>query len=94
MPTYEYSCKFCREILEVFQNMTEPALKKCPICKKSGVQRLISGGASIIFKGGGFYETDYKKSQTKENVSPPKKETTSDQQKAPDSKIKEVSKSN
>ncbi len=62
MPTYEYACKRCGHQFEVYQPITANALKRCPACKKLGLQRLISGGAGLIFKGSGFYETDYKRS--------------------------------
>ena len=61
MPTYEYECNKCGNKFEEFQSIKAPALKKCPKCKGK-VQRLISGGAGLIFKGTGFYQTDYKKS--------------------------------
>lgn len=60
MPTYEYECKSCGHLFEVSQSMTAKPLKKCPKCLK-GVKRLIGAGAGIIFKGSGFYATDYRK---------------------------------
>jgi len=60
MPTYEYKCKFCDYLFEVFHSMSKGSLKKCPSCEKKGLERLIGGGGGIIFKGSGFYETDYK----------------------------------
>ena len=60
MPTYEYECNACHHKFEKFQSMTEAAIKKCPKCGKSKVKRLIGGGAGIIFKGSGFYQTDYR----------------------------------
>ena len=67
MPTYEYSCAQCGKTIEVFQSIKAPHLKTCPedACakKKWGkgkVKRLLGTGAGIIFKGGGFYETDYR----------------------------------
>ncbi|MBI3885647.1 MAG: zinc ribbon domain-containing protein [Opitutae bacterium] len=61
MPTYEYECPKCREEFEVFQSMKAAPLKTCPKCGKAGVKRKIGGGAGLIFKGSGFYITDYKK---------------------------------
>lgn len=61
MPTYEYKCKRCSYKFEAFQSIVADPVKKCPRCKDGDVQRLISGGAGLIFKGAGFYETDYKK---------------------------------
>src|SRR5688572_1068256 len=58
MPTYEYACPTCG-IVEAFQSIKEPALTKCPSCKKAKVQRMVSSGAGVIFKGSGFWETDY-----------------------------------
>lgn len=63
MPTYQYVCQHCGHEFEAFQRMTEEPLKKCPSCKKLKLTRIISGGAGIIFKGSGFYETDYKASK-------------------------------
>ncbi|NQU44817.1 zinc ribbon domain-containing protein [bacterium] len=62
MPTYEYQCDKCGEVFEHSQKMTDAPLKACPFdgCKGK-VKRLISAGTGVIFKGSGFYETDYKK---------------------------------
>ncbi|MEO0126222.1 MAG: FmdB family zinc ribbon protein [candidate division WOR-3 bacterium] len=60
MPTYEYECNNCKYLFEVFQGINEPKIEKCPKCGGC-VRRLISGGAGLIFKGSGFYITDYKK---------------------------------
>jgi len=59
MPTYGYKCDKCEKTFELFQSMTEEPVKKCPECGGK-VKRLIGGGAGIIFKGKGFYQTDYK----------------------------------
>ncbi|HPN84379.1 MAG TPA: zinc ribbon domain-containing protein [Victivallales bacterium] len=61
MPTYQYECAKCGEIFECFQKMSDKPLSKCICCKKGSVKRLIGSGAGIIFKGSGFYETDYKR---------------------------------
>jgi putative FmdB family regulatory protein len=61
MPTYDYRCKKCNHEFEAFQSMSEPTLKTCPQCGKRSLQRLIGAGAGIIFKGNGFYITDYKR---------------------------------
>ena len=60
MPTYEYECRKCGHQFERFQPITAAPVKTCPKCKGK-VARLLSGGAGIIFKGSGFYQTDYKK---------------------------------
>ena len=61
MPTYQYECSACGHEFEIIQSMTEKRLTKCPKCAKRALERLIGAGAGIIFKGSGFYETDYKK---------------------------------
>ena len=61
MPTYDYECRKCGHRFEQFQSITAAPLKTCPKCK-GRLARLLSGGAGIIFKGSGFYHTDYKKS--------------------------------
>lgn len=61
MPTYEYECENCDHSFEEFQYMSDKPLKKCPKCGKMKLNRLIGAGAGIIFKGSGFYETDYKR---------------------------------
>jgi putative FmdB family regulatory protein len=60
MPTYEYACPKCGHTFELVQSMRDEPLKKCPKCKKTGVKRLVGAGAGLIFKGSGFYITDYK----------------------------------
>jgi putative FmdB family regulatory protein len=60
VPTYEYLCDACEHRFELLQRMSDPAVRKCPKCRKLKVRRLISGGAGLIFKGSGFYITDYR----------------------------------
>ena len=64
MPTYEYECEKCGKHFEKFQDMSDEPLKRCPECD-GPVRRFIGAGAGIIFKGSGFYETDYKRSSTR-----------------------------
>lgn len=61
MPTYEYKCLNCSHRFEIFQSMKDDPLKTCPVCKGE-IIRLIGAGAGPIFKGSGFYQTDYKNS--------------------------------
>ena len=72
MPTYEYECENCKHRFEKLQGITAKALRKCPKCGKSALKRLIGTGAGVIFKGSGFYATDYRSENYKESV---KKET-------------------
>lgn len=60
MPTYDYKCGACGHQFEHFQSMKDSPLRKCPKCAKSRLERLIGTGAAIIFKGSGFYQTDYR----------------------------------
>jgi putative FmdB family regulatory protein len=60
MPTYEYKCDACGHEFEKFQSMTAAPIKVCPVCGKKKVRKLISTGAGLIFKGSGFYITDYR----------------------------------
>jgi putative FmdB family regulatory protein len=82
MPTYEYECTACKHTFEEFQKITDKPLTECPRCGGK-VRRLISGGVGLIFKGSGFYVTDYKRSNL-----PKKKEATGTQLKKPDEKPK------
>jgi putative FmdB family regulatory protein len=60
MPTYDYVCGSCGYEFEQFQTITAKPVRKCPRCGREGVKRLIGVGAGIIFRGSGFYETDYR----------------------------------
>src|SRR5437868_11718275 len=60
MPTYEYKCEGCGHQFEEFQSMSEKALEKCPVCKKKKLRRIFGIGAAVLFKGSGFYQTDYR----------------------------------
>ncbi len=60
MPTYEYHCDACGNHFDEFQGINDAVLKKCPKCKKQKLRRIFGAGAAIIFKGSGFYETDYR----------------------------------
>jgi putative FmdB family regulatory protein len=60
MPTYEYACEGCGHRFEEMQSFSEEPLSKCPACKKKKLKRLFGTGAAVLFKGSGFYETDYR----------------------------------
>jgi putative FmdB family regulatory protein len=106
MPTYEYKCTNCEHLFEKFQSITAPVLKKCPKCGKNTLKRLIGTGAGIIFKGSGFYQTDYrsdsytqsakketpKKEEKTETKSETKTETKSETKKAPEPKTEKKEK--
>ncbi len=66
MPTYEYQCDACDHNFDEFQSMSEAPLKKCPKCKKPKLRRVFGTGAAILFKGSGFYETDYRSDSYKQ----------------------------
>ncbi len=81
MPTYQYLCDGCGHEFERFQSIKAGTLRKCPACSKTRLNRLIGAGGSIIFKGSGFYQTDYRSESYKagEKNAKPKTETkTSD----------------
>ncbi len=64
MPTYDYRCEGCGHELAVFHSITEDPRTQCPQCHEDKLRRLIGSGGGIIFKGSGFYETDYKRSRS------------------------------
>src|SRR5579872_3269722 len=73
MPTYDYECKACHHRWELFQSIKAEPEKKCPECGKKQAQRVIGPGAGIIFKGSGFYQTDYRSSAYKKAAEADKK---------------------
>jgi putative FmdB family regulatory protein len=83
MPTYEYHCDACEHHFDEFQSITDKPLKKCPQCGKPKLRRIFGPGAAIIFKGSGFYETDYRSESYKagakaeEDKAKPPSDTTS-----------------
>jgi len=76
MPTYQYECVACEHIFEILQSMLDKRLKKCPECGQNKLYRLIGAGSGIIFKGSGFYETDYKRKEASSEKSNTSKETS------------------
>lgn len=81
MPTYDYACDACGHQFEEFQSMRAPVRRKCPACKRLKLRRLIGSGSAVIFKGSGFYQTDYRsesyKSGEKAEKAPPAKTDSS-----------------
>jgi putative FmdB family regulatory protein len=77
MPTYDYQCDACEHQFEVFQSINEEHLKKCPKCKKNKLRRLFGTGAAIMFKGSGFYQTDYRSDSYKKGAEADKKASES-----------------
>jgi putative FmdB family regulatory protein len=76
MPTYEYICDKCKYEFEQFQSIKARPVRKCPECGKLSVQRLIGAGAGVIFKGSGFYQTDYRSEGYKKAAESEKKSST------------------
>jgi len=77
MPTYEYECEACGHRFEKYQSMIDKPIKKCPECGKAKARRMISGGAGVLFKGSGFYQTDYRSKSYKESAKKDKPTTSS-----------------
>ena len=77
MPTYDYSCDACHHSFEVFESITAEPQKKCPKCKKQKLRRLFGAGAGLVFKGSGFYQTDYRSDSYKKAASADKPATES-----------------
>jgi putative FmdB family regulatory protein len=78
MPTYEYRCGACGHEMEAFQSIKARPLKKCPECSAMKLERLISGGGAVIFKGSGFYETDYRSKDYTQKAEAEKKAASGD----------------
>jgi len=68
MPTYEYECPHCAHAFELFQSMTAKVKRTCPECGSRKLKRLIGTGGAVLFKGGGFYETDYRSAGYKKDA--------------------------
>jgi len=68
MPTYDYVCDGCGHAFELFQSMTDSVKKTCPECGKKKLRRLIGAGGAIVFKGSGFYKTDYRSDSYKKGA--------------------------
>ena len=68
MPTYDYECDACGHTFELCQSISEPVKRKCPECGKSKLRRLFGTGAAVVFKGSGFYQTDYRSDSYKKGA--------------------------
>ena len=73
MPTYDYVCESCEHRFELFQQMSAPHERACPECGKDSLKRLVGTGAGVLFKGSGFYETDYRSDSYKKAAESEKK---------------------
>jgi putative FmdB family regulatory protein len=85
MPTYDYECDGCGHTFELFQSMSEAVKRKCPECKKQKLRRLFGTGGAIVFKGSGFYETDYRSESYKKGAEQAKKSSEKNSEKKPSS---------
>tara|TARA_Y100000589_G_scaffold328314_1_gene372162 strand:+ start:903 stop:1217 length:315 start_codon:yes stop_codon:yes gene_type:complete len=78
MPTYEYQCEACGHEFELFQSMSASVKRKCPECSKLKLKRLIGTGSGVLFKGSGFYETDYRSKSYEKDKAADKPKSSSD----------------
>lgn len=74
MPTYDYECDSCGHEFELFQSITDSHKRKCPECGRMKLRRLFGTGAALVFKGSGFYETDYRSDSYKKGAEAAKKD--------------------
>jgi putative FmdB family regulatory protein len=88
MPTYDYVCDACGHQFELFQTIKEAPKKKCPDCGKQKLRRLIGPGAAIVFKGSGFYKTDYRSESYKKAAAADKPKTETSKSETPKSDTK------
>ena len=88
MPTYDYECNACGHLFELFQGINDPIKRKCPECGRLKLQRLFGTGAAVVFKGSGFYETDYRSADYKKAAAADKKSQQSSKEKSSDTKSK------
>ena len=98
MPTYDYECGECGHEFELFQSISDKVKRKCPECGRLKLRRLFGTGAAVMFKGSGFYQTDYRSESYKKAASADKKSSESksdsgDKSKSSDTKAKSESKS-
>jgi putative FmdB family regulatory protein len=89
MPTYDYECDACKHEFEVFESITVEPQKKCPKCKKNKLRRLFGAGAGLVFKGSGFYQTDYRSESYKKGADAEKPKTDTSSSKSESAPAKE-----
>jgi putative FmdB family regulatory protein len=85
MPTYDYACDACKHEFEQFESISVEPQKKCPKCKKNKLRRLFGAGGGLIFKGSGFYQTDYRPDSYKKAAEADKPKTESSDSSSKDS---------
>jgi putative FmdB family regulatory protein len=88
MPTYDYVCDACGHKFELFQSMMDPVKRKCSECGKQKLRRLIGMGAAIMFKGSGFYKTDYRSEGYKKQAAAEKSSDSTESKPSGDSESK------
>ena len=88
MPTYQYRCSNCSHEFEEFQSMKDSPLVTCPKCKQDRLQRIIGSGGGMIFKGSGFYQTDYKGGNPEKKKSPGEKKPETKKTETPSGETK------
>ena len=93
MPTYDYRCDACGHEFELFQQMSAPVKKKCPECSKLKLKRLIGTGSGVMFKGSGFYETDYRSDSYKKAAKADRESSKPKEKKSETKKKSETNKS-
>ena len=93
MPTYDYECDACGHEFELFQNINDSVKRKCPECGKNKLRRLFGSGAAIVFKGSGFYQTDYRSESYKKGAKEAKDAKKSSKDKGGESKSSDKPKS-
>lgn len=84
MPTYDYECDACGHKFELFQSISDPVKRKCPECSKLKLRRLFGTGAAVVFKGSGFYQTDYRSDSYKKAAEKDKKSAEKPTEKSSD----------
>ena len=82
MPTYDYECDACGHTLEIYQGINDPKKRKCPECGKLKLRRLLGTGAAVVFKGSGFYQTDYRSASYNKAKAADKPKDSSDSSKS------------